>query len=709
MAFPSTPLPQYSEIFITATGTSGTGDGTAMVPYVCGTASDLDNLINNYVSAKSTINILPGNYTTHGIFLKEGQSLIGQGIGNTTILLTLPTPLPSNPEGIRVVTGNGDGILVENLTLDANSRTLVSLINQQYGIVNLTGNDNTIKNIRGLNPYGSHDVAYGPPECFSISIIAENDADVENALITNCTVEDFLGDYCIGIVFCGSIEGTESHLVNGVISNCHVKGNQWFAYGAASGTIINNLSTDCGIFWRQDTGRVRNLSIIDNKALGCTGAFIIEFTPALYLPSDNSWGENLLIDGNLIEFAESNTGADAGIACYQGAGGTFDGVTIQNNVVLFPSSVTDQHFAWVYSGAFINVTISNNVTNGAKADGFPNGWDTSKSYVVQNNVYQKINPNPPYNAYAVADGLSLTPGAALSEYQIHNDYPDFGCSAGIGAYFGNKRGGMDWEVQPGGDTAWAIRSQSGGVLTTPLYGDQDKNVYIPGVLAMGASMSHVQSGAGSPAGVVSAPAGSIYLQTNGSLPALYVKQSGSAATGWDAVQTPAGTVSDFAGSTAPDGWLLCYGQAVSRTTYARLFAAISTAYGVGDGSTTFNLPDCRGRVSAGKDNMGGTAAGNLTSATISPDAISLNGRGGSETVILTSTQIPSHTHTIGFPQSSYAWNSTSLSNTTTGGGATRVTNVGMSTLPSATNANTPADGAHKNVQPTIIFNKIIKA
>jgi microcystin-dependent protein len=55
-----------------------------------------------------------------------------------------------------------------------------------------------------------------------------------------------------------------------------------------------------------------------------------------------------------------------------------------------------------------------------------------------------------------------------------------------------------------------------------------------------------------------------------------------------------GMVAAFARTTAPTGWLACDGSAVSRTTYAALFAAISTTYGVGDGSTTFNLPDCRG-------------------------------------------------------------------------------------------------------------------
>jgi len=63
--------------------------------------------------------------------------------------------------------------------------------------------------------------------------------------------------------------------------------------------------------------------------------------------------------------------------------------------------------------------------------------------------------------------------------------------------------------------------------------------------------------------------------------------------------TPVGTYIQFAGAAAPTGFLACNGAAVSRTTYADLFAVISTTYGVGDGSTTFNLPDARGLVMVG--------------------------------------------------------------------------------------------------------------
>lgn len=103
---------------------------------------------------------------------------------------------------------------------------------------------------------------------------------------------------------------------------------------------------------------------------------------------------------------------------------------------------------------------------------------------------------------------------------------------------------------------------------------------------------------------------------------------------------PPGVMMDYAGTTAPSGWLMCYGQAVSRTTYAALFAVIGVAFGAGDGSTTFNLPDLRGRTRIGLDNMGGSSANRVTNA----QADVMGGNAGAENHTLTITQIPAHTH-----------------------------------------------------------------
>jgi microcystin-dependent protein len=79
------------------------------------------------------------------------------------------------------------------------------------------------------------------------------------------------------------------------------------------------------------------------------------------------------------------------------------------------------------------------------------------------------------------------------------------------------------------------------------------------------------------------------------------------------VRGDTGEIKPFAGATVPKGYLLCFGQAISRTAYAGLFAVLGTTYGAGDGSTTFNLPDLRSVVVGGLGNMGGTERGLLNS------------------------------------------------------------------------------------------------
>jgi microcystin-dependent protein len=102
---------------------------------------------------------------------------------------------------------------------------------------------------------------------------------------------------------------------------------------------------------------------------------------------------------------------------------------------------------------------------------------------------------------------------------------------------------------------------------------------------------------------------------------------------------PVGIILPFTGSTTPSGWLLCYGQAISRSTYAALFAVLGTQYGSGNGSTTFNVPDLRGRVVAGRDNMGGTAASNLTETFFGSSPNSLGNTGGTDSVPVTAVDI----------------------------------------------------------------------
>lgn len=124
---------------------------------------------------------------------------------------------------------------------------------------------------------------------------------------------------------------------------------------------------------------------------------------------------------------------------------------------------------------------------------------------------------------------------------------------------------------------------------------------------------------------------------------------------------PTGTIVSYAGTTAPAGWAFCDGSQVSRTTYATLFTALGTTYGVGNGTTTFNIPDLRGRTIFGKDDMGGAAAARLTTAGgISADN-TLGATGGTQTKTLATANLPAHNHT--FTGSSVATSSDAHSHT----------------------------------------------
>ncbi len=152
---------------------------------------------------------------------------------------------------------------------------------------------------------------------------------------------------------------------------------------------------------------------------------------------------------------------------------------------------------------------------------------------------------------------------------------------------------------------------------------------------------------------------------------------------------PAGSITMFGWSTAPTWWLLADGSAVNRTTYATLFGILSTTYGVGDGSTTFNLPNFKGRTAVGRDS--GQAEFDVLGET-----------GGAKTHTLTSWEMPSHTH-----------NQRTASG---GGGWADYWNIYAGSAPVVSHTftdqgwleSTGWGGAHNNLQPYLTVNYIIK-
>lgn len=211
-----------------------------------------------------------------------------------------------------------------------------------------------------------------------------------------------------------------------------------------------------------------------------------------------------------------------------------------------------------------------------------------------------------------------------------------------------------------------------------------------------------------------AATGLLVYQTDGSVGYYYYDgsswlQISSSAT----VTTPAGIISQFAGASAPGCYLLCQGQAVSRTTYAALFQVIGTTYGSGNGTTTFNLPDLRTRVPVGLNSTGTFNA--------------LNNKGGTETHTITIAQMPSHNHS-GYTNNGTNDGSHTHTASTTGysynGGGTNNGSFSSGTpwnLQSVSTTVNSTNSAHRHVigsqgsgsaipivQPYIVLNYIIK-
>lgn len=208
-----------------------------------------------------------------------------------------------------------------------------------------------------------------------------------------------------------------------------------------------------------------------------------------------------------------------------------------------------------------------------------------------------------------------------------------------------------------------------------------------------------------------------------------------------------GTVLPFAGANAPSGWMFCAGQLISRTTYAELFSVIGVTYGAGDGSTTFAIPDMRGRVAAGVDNMGGTAANRITAAGSGITGTTIGASGGAQTHALTTAQLAAHNHGVNDPGHGHSVNDPTHSHgvydpghghqyyrVTTGNGQGSDIGTANNHISSTTGASTTGIGiyaagtgvsingagtgitiqnngsgaAHNNTQPTIMLNYIIK-
>ena len=381
----------------------------------------------------------------------------------------------------------------------------------------------------------------------------------------------------------------------------------------------------------------------------------------------NSWGQVLnngvisLVDDAVAGYTTISVGTTATVTLTENQG---SGDQARSAFLEIKGSVGGSH-------STINVLIPNN----------------SKSYVVRNSV-----------SYASAGADVILKVAGNTGVTIRPTENQFVITNGTSVF--NVAPTEFSSLTIGGTLDISGNTSIGGTLNTTGKAEFEDDVSVSGALVIGGSATFSSTVTIEGANLQAA---------NAKVCASAFHGDGSNLTG--IVAMPTGAVVPFGGSSAPTGFLLCAGQAVSRSTYSALFSVISTTYGAGDGSSTFNLPDLRGRVVAGQDDMGGSSADRLTGQTGGVDGDTLAATGGAETHVLTTAQLATHTHGA---TKSYA--------SDPGSGNTRFSLVteqtdrqnsfpGYQTTTGDTNniiSTTGSGSAHNNVQPTIILNYIIK-
>src|SRR6266567_511767 len=180
---------------------------------------------------------------------------------------------------------------------------------------------------------------------------------------------------------------------------------------------------------------------------------------------------------------------------------------------------------------------------------------------------------------------------------------------------------------------------------------------------------------------------------------------------------PIGAILPYAGSTAPNScFILPAAQAISRTTYATAFALMGTTFGVGDGGTTFNVPDLRGRSIFGLDNLGGSAASRITVAGGNFDGTVLGGSGGAQNHTLLQAELPAFKPAITITDPGHSHTSNATGNTganviaggTTAGFAAATINSNTTGIMAALTSNLGSGSAHTVLSPAMTLGYILR-
>ena len=373
----------------------------------------------------------------------------------------------------------------------------------------------------------------------------------------------------------------------------------------------------------------------------------------------NTWGQVLndgvisLIDDAIAGFTTVSIGTAATVTLTENQG---SGDQARSAILELKGSVGGTH-------STINILIPNN----------------SKTYLVRNSV-----------AYASAGADVIMKVAGQTGVTIPTGGVFGGTGTGTGTSFVLTNGAasyvqnsfrnlvVDDDVTIGGNTTFKTNVSVSGGLVVGSSVSLGGNVNIGGTVTVGGAATFLST---------VTVKGDVHVSSKVCASAYY--GSGSNLTGLPSM--PTGAIIPYAVTAAPSGYLLCNGAAVSRSTYAALFAIVSSLYGDGDTSSTFNVPDLRGKFMGGWD-AGTSVLTSVTTGMVEGNVI--GNSGGAQAVTLAVAQIPSHTHTVAYG---------------TGGSGSDVKIDGTPDPTGTINTgSTGGGGAHSNIPPALIVNFVIK-
>jgi hypothetical protein len=297
---------------------------------------------------------------TQGYIVKPGWKIMGAGKDLTTVK-AIYYPAAAGPIGHHVFEGDcnvdGNGTVISDLTVDCNWQNLGAATGTKTAAINLFGNNCRISRVRAINAYGNW---ASLAECFCISISPVHSMNATGAVIEDCDVSNFQGDY--GYAIClPSYDPLKGGKMSGSVVNNRVTG--WigtaaYAPGGYNCVFEGNYASGCRFGLYFDTNAIENIQIKNNQFMDCH-AFGIYFMPTLGTPSL----KNVTIEGNTIEIADYYTSSVA-LSIGPAAPGMATGVTISGNTFLKKTTGTGYNNQLAITVAYCNgLLIENNIVD----------------------------------------------------------------------------------------------------------------------------------------------------------------------------------------------------------------------------------------------------------------------------------------------------------------------------------------------------------